>query len=98
MWPWRRRIEVVLASRAGDDATAALTMILRHHRRSVTLDDVRQAIYGGRTGAPNANQVVAAAESFRLHVRGLAVEDPRQLVHVPTPNIAHVMRDRGPFP
>jgi len=48
MWPWRRRVEVVLASSAGDDATAALTMILRYHRKPVTLDEVRQAIHKDR--------------------------------------------------
>jgi ABC-type bacteriocin/lantibiotic exporter with double-glycine peptidase domain len=98
MWPWRRRVEVVLASSAEDGTTAALTMILRYHRRSVTLDEVRQAIYGDRTGAPDANQVVAAAEHFRLHVRGLGIDHPTQVARIPTPNIAHMMPDRGPFP
>jgi ABC-type bacteriocin/lantibiotic exporter with double-glycine peptidase domain len=98
MWPWRRRVEVVLASTAGDDTTAALTMILRYHRRSVAFDEVRQAIYEDRTGAPNANHVVAAAEHFRLQVRGLAIDHPTLLARIPTPSIAHVMRDPGPFP
>jgi ABC-type bacteriocin/lantibiotic exporter with double-glycine peptidase domain len=98
MWPWRRRVEVVLTSSAGDSTTAALTMILRYHRRSVTLDEVRQAIHGDRTGAANANQVVAAAEHFRLHVRGLGIDHPTLLTQIPTPNIAHMMMDPGPFP
>jgi ABC-type bacteriocin/lantibiotic exporter with double-glycine peptidase domain len=98
MWPWRRPVEVVLASSAEDDATAALTMILRHHRRSVTLDEVRQAIYGDRPGTPDANHLVSAAAQFRLQVRGLRLEDPMLLARIPTPNIAHVMRGRGPFP
>lgn len=98
MWPWRRRVEVVLASSAGDDTTAALTMILRYHRRSVTFDEVRQAIYDDRTGPPNGNHVVAAAEHFRLQVRGLGIDRPTLLARIPTPNIAHVMRDPGPFP
>jgi hypothetical protein len=39
MWPWwKKRVEIVLASTAGDDATAALTMILRYHRRSVSIE------------------------------------------------------------
>jgi hypothetical protein len=42
--------------------------------------------------------VVRAAEHFRLHVRGLALDDPRMLTRIPTPNIAHMMPDPGPFP
>jgi ABC-type bacteriocin/lantibiotic exporter with double-glycine peptidase domain len=98
MWPWSRRVEVVLASSAGDDATAALTMILRYHRKAVTFDEVRQAIYGDGTGVPDAGHVVKAAERFRLRARGLALEDPRQLASIPTPNIAHMMPNLGPFP
>ena len=98
MWPWRRRVEVVLALIAGDDATATLAMILRYHRRSVTLDEVRQAIHGDRTGALNANHVVAAAEQFRLQARGLAADHPTQLGQIPTPSIAHMMQGPGPFP
>jgi ABC-type bacteriocin/lantibiotic exporter with double-glycine peptidase domain len=66
-------------------------MLLRYHRRPVTFDEVRQAIYKDRTGVPNAAHVVEAAERFRLHVRGLAVEDPMLLESIPTPNIALVM-------
>jgi ATP-binding cassette subfamily B protein len=97
MWPWRRRIEVVLASSAGDDATAALTMILRYHRNPATFVEVRRAIYGDRTGA-NAGHVVEAAERFRLRGRGLAVDDPRQLAHLPMPSIVHLVSEPGPFP
>jgi ABC-type bacteriocin/lantibiotic exporter with double-glycine peptidase domain len=89
---------VVLTSSAGDDATAALTMILRYHRKPVTFDQVRRAIYAARAGAPNAGNVVKAAERFRLHVRGLSIDDPILLERLPMPNIAHMMRDRGQFP
>lgn len=98
MWPWRRRVEVVLASDAGDDTTAALTMILRYHRKSVTFDEVRDAIYGGRMGAPNMSQVIGAAEQFCMQGRGLKLEHPRQLAYLPTPSIAHMMWEPGPFP
>jgi ABC-type bacteriocin/lantibiotic exporter with double-glycine peptidase domain len=98
MWPWRRRLEVVTVSSAGDDATAALTMILRYHREPVTLDEVRRAIHGDRTGVPHAGHVIGAAERFHLHGRGLAVDDPRQLVHIPTPSIVHLASELGPFP
>src|SRR5262249_40019863 len=87
-----------LDSSAGDDATAALTMILRYHRRRVSFDDVRWAIFEDRTGAPSAADVIAAAEHFRLHGRGLMLEDPTLLGRIPTPNIAHLMGDGGPFP
>ena len=98
MWPWRRRVEVVLAARAQDNAAAALTMILRYHRRAVTIDEVRQAIDGDRTGAPHAGHVVDAAARFRLRGRGLALDDPQQLAQIPTPSIVHLMNDRGRFP
>jgi hypothetical protein len=73
-------------------------MLLRYHRRPVTFDEVRQAIYEDRTGVPNAGDVVKAAERFRLRVLGLAAEDPMLLESIPTPNIALMMRDRGQFP
>jgi ABC-type bacteriocin/lantibiotic exporter with double-glycine peptidase domain len=63
----------------------------------VTLDEVRQAIYDDRVAA-NAGHVVHAARRFGLEGRGLAVEQPAQLAHLATPNIAHVMADRGDFP
>jgi len=47
-------------------------MILRYHRKPVTFDEVRKAIYKDRTGVPNASDVVEAAERFLLHMRGLA--------------------------
>ena len=47
-------------------------MILRYHRKPVTFDEVRKAIYKDRTGVPNASDVVEAAERFRLRMRGLA--------------------------
>jgi hypothetical protein len=73
-------------------------MILRYHRRSVTPDEVRQVIYGDRTGKPDGNHLLAAAEHFRLRVRGLAIDHPTLLTRIPTPNIAHVMLSPGPFP
>jgi ABC-type bacteriocin/lantibiotic exporter with double-glycine peptidase domain len=65
MWPWRKQIEVVLASEAGDDATATLTMMLRYHRRSVTIDEVRKAVHDDGVEPPDALHVVQAAERFR---------------------------------
>jgi ABC-type bacteriocin/lantibiotic exporter with double-glycine peptidase domain len=97
MWPWRRRVEVVLASSAGDDATAALTMILRYHRRPGTFDEVRRAIYEDRTDA-SAAHVVKAAERFHLRGRGYGLEDSALLARIPTPCIAHMKPDRGPVP
>jgi ABC-type bacteriocin/lantibiotic exporter with double-glycine peptidase domain len=98
MWPRRRRVEVVLASDAGDDATAALAVILRYRGRRVALDEVRGAIYEGRVGPPTAAHLVEAAERYRLRTRGLMVQDPRQIARLPTPNIAHVTWERGTLP
>ena len=98
MWPWRKRVEVVLASTAVDDAVAALTMILRYHRKPVSLDEVRQAIYEDGPELPDAAHVIAAAERFRLRGRGLLLEDRIWLTRIPMPNIAHMMWHRGEFP
>lgn len=97
-WPWRRRIEVVAVADAGDDATAALTMILRYHGRSVTTSEVREAIYGERTEPPNALDVVRAAEAYRLQGRGVKLDHPSLLLRLSTPNIAHMSWASGAFP
>jgi len=62
---------VVLASSAGDDATAALTMILRYHRKPVTFDEVRKAIDKDGSGVLNESDAVESAERFCLLIRDL---------------------------
>lgn len=91
-------MEVVLAASAGDDATAALTMILRYHRKPVTFGEVRQAIYRDGSATPHAGHVITAAEQFRLRGAGLRVEHAAQLARLAVPAIAHMLVERGPFP
>src|SRR5215813_12409498 len=98
MWPLRRRIEPVLAAQAGDDATAALATILRHHERHVPLDAVRRAIYVDGGDIPNALQIVNAAATFGLLARGLMIENPAILPSLPMPNIAHLIRSLATLP
>jgi ABC-type bacteriocin/lantibiotic exporter with double-glycine peptidase domain len=99
MWRrWWRQPEVVLVADAGDDATAALTTILRFHDRSVSIAEVMQVLERDETGRSHAGHVVAAAEHFRLRAQGFFVEDERSLREVSTPNIAHMSMTPGSFP
>ena len=99
MWRrWWRQPEVVLIADAGDDATAALTTILRFHGRSVSIAEVKQVLERDETGCSHAGHVVAAAEHFRLRVQGIFVEDGRCLGEVSTPSIAHMSMTPGSFP
>jgi ABC-type bacteriocin/lantibiotic exporter with double-glycine peptidase domain len=101
-WPWQRRRLPLLAVTtvdAGDDATAALTMIVQCHYRNVTVEDVRRAVYTDpATRIPTAFDIVRAAEQFGMRARGVRIDDPAALLHVPTPSIAHLSRARAPFP
>jgi ABC-type bacteriocin/lantibiotic exporter with double-glycine peptidase domain len=97
MWRWNKRLDVVLASEAGGDSIAALATIVRFHDRSVTLEQVRDAVhYVG--GAANAAQIVKAAEHFSLRTQGLELSASSLIAQIPTPNIAHMVRARGDIP
>jgi hypothetical protein len=96
--PWRRRVEPVLSSQAGDDATASLATILYHHHRRVSLDEIRRAIYTGDSEIPNALQIVEAAANFGLRARGVKIDRAALVAALPTPNIAHLLTTPGQFP
>jgi ABC-type bacteriocin/lantibiotic exporter with double-glycine peptidase domain len=101
MWPWKNRIDVVLANETGDTTLAALAMVVRYHARSVTLDQVRDAVteVGGEVGGEvTAVQMIEAAERFGLRGTGFEVLGPRTIAALRTPNIAHMMRARGNIP
>jgi ABC-type bacteriocin/lantibiotic exporter with double-glycine peptidase domain len=97
MWRWTRRLDVVLASEAGDNLIAALATIVRFHNRSVTLEQVQQAVHSVG-GKPNAEQVVNAAERFSLRTRGVEISDASWIAKTPTPSIAHMLPVRGDIP
>jgi ABC-type bacteriocin/lantibiotic exporter with double-glycine peptidase domain len=96
MWRWNKRLEAMLASEAGSDSAAALTMIVRYHRRSVTIHQVRQALDASGPD-PTAHQVIEAAAYFSLRARGLVIDHPRLIDKIPTPNIAHMLSVSGDF-
>ena len=97
MWRWTRRLDVVLASDAGDDSIAALATIVRFHYRSATLEQVQQAVHSVG-GEANAVQLVHAAEHFSLRTRGLELTHSSLIAKIPTPCIAHMARVRGDIP
>ena len=94
-WPWKRRVEVITREQAGDDATAALAMILRYHRRTVTIDEVRQAIFRGEHRPSNALDLVQAAENYRLRGQGVRIDHPSFLQRITLPCIAHMSFGRA---
>jgi ABC-type bacteriocin/lantibiotic exporter with double-glycine peptidase domain len=90
MWPWSRwAVEPVLVD-DGDDVPAALAMILRYHRRAVTLDEVTAALGAG----VSAYDVVAAAERFGLRGVGWKIDRVPALPRLKVPCIAHLHGDR----
>ena len=97
MWPWRRP-EAVLVEDTDDDTTAALTTILRFHRRSVTTAEVQQAVHDAGDDPPSANTIVAVALRYRLQTRGLLIEDPGQIVQLTVPCIMHMSLTQGACP
>ena len=97
MWRWPRRLDVVLASEAGNDAIAALTTIVRFHNRSVTLEHVQQAFHAVG-GEGNAVQIIQAAEQLSLRTQGLEITHSSFIRKLPTPCIAHMSVVRGDIP
>jgi hypothetical protein len=77
-------------------------MVLRYHRRNVTFDEVRAAIYGtDEPGEYDALQIVDAFSSFRLRCQGVLVEGwppPKRPPKLTTPCLAHMSVEPGPFP
>jgi ABC-type bacteriocin/lantibiotic exporter with double-glycine peptidase domain len=96
-WPWSRRVELV---RDADDSTAALTMMLRYHRRTVTADEVAATLDATRNDEdrPNAVHIVEAAARYGMSVRGVFVDDWRQISDLPMPCICHLSRTLHAFP
>ena len=96
-WPWSRRVELV---RDGDDSAAALTMMLRYHRRPVTTSDVAATLEAlrGDEDQPSAVHIVEAAARYGMNVRGVFVDDWRRISDVSMPCICHVSRTMHPFP
>jgi ABC-type bacteriocin/lantibiotic exporter with double-glycine peptidase domain len=97
MWRWNKRLDVVLASEAGDDSIAALATIVRFHDRSVTLEQVRQAVHDVG-GEANAAQIADAAERFSLQTQGFMISHCSRIAQIRTPSIAHMVRVRGDIP
>ena len=83
----RGSVPFVQQTEAADCGAACLTMVLRFFGREVSLDDVREALGGGRDGA-DAASIVRGSEWFGLRGRGLSL-DIEMLKFLPRGSILH---------
>jgi ATP-binding cassette subfamily B protein len=83
----RGRIPFLQQGEAADCGPACLAMILRYLGREVSLDQVREAIGGGRDGA-DAAALVRGGEWYGLRGRGLSL-DVDHLKFLPPGSILH---------
>lgn len=90
-------MHLITARKAGDDATACLAMILNHHGRHPSLDEVRRAIYAESDSRASALSVIEGAARFGLRGRGLSIGDPSNLGTLRAPYIAHMRAHGGAF-
>lgn len=75
LWAYRssRRIPVIRQLAAADCGAAALTMVLGYHGKRVPLDEIRQALGGGRHGT-TAAALLGAGHLYGLRGRGVRAE------------------------
>ena len=75
LWAYRssRRIPVVRQLAATDCGAAALTMVLGYHGKRVPLDEIRQALGGGRHGT-TAAALLRVGHLYGLRGRGVRAE------------------------
>ena len=83
----RGRVPFVQQTEGADCGAACLTMVLRHFGREVSLDDVREALGGGRDGA-DAATIVRGSEWFGMRGRGLSL-DVDMMKFLPRGSILH---------
>jgi ABC-type bacteriocin/lantibiotic exporter with double-glycine peptidase domain len=90
-------MRLITATKAGDDATACLAMILHHYGRHPSLDEVRRAIYAESDSRASALSVIEGAARFGLRGRGLSIGDVSNLGGLRPPYIAHIRSHGGAF-
>lgn len=71
-----------------DCGPACLAMILGHHGRDTSVDEMRGVLGTGRDGTTGLD-LVRVARGLGLEARGFRVEDPAALADLPLPAIAH---------
>jgi ABC-type bacteriocin/lantibiotic exporter with double-glycine peptidase domain len=74
-----------------DCGPACLAMVLAHHGRDASIDEMRGRLGTGRDGTTGLD-LVRVARRLGLEARGFRVEDPRALADLPLPAIAHYRR------
>ncbi len=84
----RRRVPYIQQTTYSDCGAACLAMVLRHHGRSLSLEEVREVTGFGRTGA-DARALVDAAQWFGLRARGVRVESLEDLELLEAGSILH---------
>src|SRR5882724_178488 len=71
-----------------DCGPACLAMILAHHGRDASVDEMRGTLGTGRDGTTGLD-LVRVARGLGLEARGFRVQDPAALADLPLPAIAH---------
>lgn len=82
-----REISFIPQLTATDCGAASLASVLSFHGKHVPIHEIRARLGGGRNGV-TARQLVAAARSFGLSARGVAI-DPSKLRYLPAGSILH---------
>ena len=70
-----------------DCGAASLASVLAYHGKHVPIHELRSVLGGGRNGV-TAKQLLAAARSFGMSARGVAIE-PSKLRYLPPASILH---------
>jgi ABC-type bacteriocin/lantibiotic exporter with double-glycine peptidase domain len=85
------RVPWLAAALSYDCGPACLAMVLAHHGRDASVDELRGRLGTGRDGTTGLD-LVRAARGLGLEARGFRVEDPEALAGLPLPAIAHYGR------
>ena len=85
--PDRLRTPVILQMEAAECGAAALTIILAHYGRYISLEEARVACGVSRDGS-KASNIVAAARSYGLKAQGAQVQEVDALLEIQFPLIA----------
>lgn len=78
----------VLQMEATECGAAALSMILRHYGKYLTLEQIRQDTGVGRDGS-KASNLAQAAKGYDLETQSFQVDDLDDLAHIMPPSLLH---------
>jgi ABC-type bacteriocin/lantibiotic exporter with double-glycine peptidase domain len=85
------RIPWLATALTWDCGPACLAMVLAHHGRDASIDEMRGRLGTGRDGTTGLD-LVRVARGLGLEARGFRVENPQALQDLPLPAIAHYRR------